>query len=1017
MKFLFFAIFVLFCSHLGNAQSIFKKDSLTLLADSLHLYETYSEALVVRKKAIASFKNAPADYQSYLQAKFYHTNSSFFEFQSYNYHNPDKSISKKAREQYLETALQYAIKARDTYIKVKQPDRIFQYQVQNRIYHQTAYLGNWKEALKQSQLGYQFLKDTLSETDKTFVDLIYDIGYIYSKLGDYSKAVSNYQTSLDLYKINIGENNTDVAQAYNNIAVEYRNLGLRNKELSSLLKAKTIWEKLDAVEGKIFLYRCYGNLVYWYSYYGDFEKAEFYMLKRKKLRESKFAKQAHGFLRNKEEIYQDQLTEQYDLMLHYVRKKDTMPSLHYANEILKRIPKNKKLMTYEVSTLSATLKMYATLISKKDKSKAIELLNEAIVVQEKYTVDYYTKVFPFILYKATLLFESKMYVDASNVLNVLDKSVRQEDIASQFKFVLLKGKVAAALHENKKAKSNFDTAFLLLKNSKVALEKCSINDLKPMISFETINGFVAMGDFYFQLYKTQKQTENLKKAAHRYLLASAMYHQLYLGERYNDQLYNSFNAINQGLLQVAMAKKNDTAFLAKVINAVENNGSKLTWSKFIFNSKRPQLKIPENAVNAEESIKSELNFYQNALVNNSETNKEKSLLWEQKIYELKNRLDSLQHVIKQQNKSYYQFDIINFDIVKLQNQLKSDEAVLKFVQTDKILYSFLISKKEIVLLKEENKAKVLAYLKIGLHNLKNRTTNYTDNFTALSRILLPEKLNKNYKKLIIIPDGALHYFPFEVLLFDKNTASVSYATSLLLLQEQKRSKKVYDRLKIGAFSVSNSAANLPKTSTEIKSILTFFDGKMFVNATKPQFLKEANQFDILHLAMHSFIDAARPEFSALCFANQSNLYISSLYNENFKAEMVVLSACDTGNGFYENGEGVISLSRAFNYAGIPSAVMSLWKVDDEATAKIMTFFYKHLSNGETKDEALKNAKLDYLEVTEDPLLKHPYYWAGFVLSGNTDSLVETKNYWIYVLFIPLFLMICYRKRLLQFFKK
>ena len=174
---------------------------------------------------------------------------------------------------------------------------------------------------EESQLGYRFLKDTLSEKDKSFVDLIYDIGFIYSKLGDYSKAVANYQTSLDLYKNTIGENNTDVAQAYNNIAVEYRNLGLRKDELTSLLKAKTIWEQSKEIGDKNFLYRCYSNLFYWYSYYGDFEKAEFYLLQKKKMRESKAAKQFSGFLRNKEEIYQDQLSEWYDLMLHYSRKK------------------------------------------------------------------------------------------------------------------------------------------------------------------------------------------------------------------------------------------------------------------------------------------------------------------------------------------------------------------------------------------------------------------------------------------------------------------------------------------------------------------------------------------------------------------------------------------------------------------------------------------------------------------------------------------------------------------------
>ncbi len=284
MKLVFLTLILILFIPSGHAQTIFNKDSLTILADSLQIEGFYDEALSLRKEAINLVKNAPKEYNIYLKAKYFHTNSAQLEFISYNYHNPDKAITKNTREMFLGSALQSAEKARDLYLHVKNPDRMFQYQLQNRIYHQTAYLGNWKYALEQAQLqlGYQFLKDTLTPKDKTFVDLIYDIGFIYSEQGDYSKAVENYQTSLDLYKSIIGESNTDVAQAYNNIAVEYRNLGLRKKELESLLKAKSIWERLNTDNDKQFLYKCYGNLFYWYSYYGDFDKAEEFILKRNK---------------------------------------------------------------------------------------------------------------------------------------------------------------------------------------------------------------------------------------------------------------------------------------------------------------------------------------------------------------------------------------------------------------------------------------------------------------------------------------------------------------------------------------------------------------------------------------------------------------------------------------------------------------------------------------------------------------------------------------------------------------
>jgi len=1003
----------------GYSQTIYKKDKHTILADSLHLIGDYKQAISVRKQALKNHINAAKDYQTYLQAKYFHTNSANFEQKSYDYHNPDKTITKKVREQYLDSALQSAIKARNLYIDVKKPDKIFQYQIQNRIYHQTAYLGNWKHALEQAQLGYKFLKDTLTSKDKSFVDLIYDIGFIYSELGDYSKAVKNYQSSLDLYKKIIGENNTDVAQAYNNMAVEYRYLGLRKKELESLLKAKSIWEQLKNNNNQHFLYRCYGNLFYWYSYYGDFDKAEEYILKKKKLREGALAKTQNGFLRNKEEIYEDKLSEWFDLMLHYSRKRDTIKTVFYAENILKTINSDKKLLNFETDILSSTLKFYASLVDKKENDKALTLLDKAIDIQKRYKDVFHTKPFNFQIYKVELLFKSKKYHEAAMLLKHLNSLDVNDEVSNRFKLAILNGKTAQALNENDKAKTYFDSAFVLLNNPQENIESVEIQDLKPFISFEIIDGFLAMGDFYNQKFKEKNSKVDLKKATHRFLLASKIYNQLYLGERYNDQLFNTNIAINTRLLNACFQVPEDEKLLINIINSIENNGSKLIWSKFIYNNKRQHLKLPEGLVNEEENVKAQLNFYQNALVNSNGDSEEKTILWKNKIYELKSVLSKTQDSIKDQNKSYYQLNKDDFDVSNLQVSLNINEAVLKYVFTENELFTILITKNSIELVSKTNKKSILKSLKICLNSLKNRSKNYQNSFDELKVLLFNQIPIQNFKKLTIIPDGALNYFPFESLILDENMPFVSYSSSLLLFQEQKVIKSNFETRYIAAFSVSNSNSKLPKASVEVNSILKYFDGNALVNATKNDFLKLSNQFNILHLAMHTNINQVYPEFSSLNFYGETDnqLFISELYNEAFKANMVVLSACDTGNGFYENGEGVICLSRAFNYAGVPSTVMSLWKVDDEATAKIMTYFYQHLSEGETKDEALKNAKLDYLEITEDPLLKHPYYWSGFVVTGNTEALVESHNYWWSLLLMPFVIVGVFRKRFVQFFKK
>ncbi|MDP5081295.1 MAG: CHAT domain-containing protein, partial [Winogradskyella sp.] len=494
---------------------------------------------------------------------------------------------------------------------------------------------------------------------------------------------------------------------------------------------------------------------------------------------------------------------------------------------------------------------------------------------------------------------------------------------------------------------------------------------------------------------------------------------LYLGQRYNESLFTQYNTINERLLEVALEEPKNTILLSKILNTIENNGSKLTWSKFVFNNQRQQLNIPDHFIIHEESIKTQLNFYQEALMNSAPNTEEKLLLWKDKIYELKNNLSKIQDSIKEQNQTYYKLNVQNFEINKLQEFLEEDEVIFKYIITHKYLYSFFISRERIEILPRTDKILVLNNLKTSLNALKQRTPNYRDSFRDLSKLLFQQLDYKDYKKLTIIPDGALNYFPFEALVLEPKMPRISYGSSMLLYQEQKTILSPSEDLRIGAFSASNTNLKLPKVSDELRAILNIFNGKSFLNASKTDFLEQANAFNVLHLAMHSNINDLQPEFSSLNFYGEKDneLFISELYNETLNANMVVLSACDTGNGFYENGEGVISLSRAFNYAGIPSTVMSLWKVDDEATSKIMALFYKHLKKGETKDEALKNAKLDYLKNTKDELLKHPYYWSGFVITGNTDALVQTPNYWIYLSIFPLIVILFFRKKLFLFFKK
>ena len=115
---------------------------------------------------------------------------------------------------------------------------------------------------------------------------------------------------------------------------------------------------------------------------------------------------------------------------------------------------------------------------------------------------------------------------------------------------------------------------------------------------------------------------------------------------------------------------------------------------------------------------------------------------------------------------------------------------------------------------------------------------------------------------------------------------------------------------------------------------------------------------------------------------------------NIGADLVVLSACNTGIGKLQRGEGVSSLARGFAYAGCPSILYTNWAVTDKATSEIVALFHQKLKNGLSKSKALQQAKIEYMSKSSKNTI-HPYYWGGINLVGNQQSITfnSTPFYW------------------------
>jgi len=142
-------------------------------------------------------------------------------------------------------------------------------------------------------------------------------------------------------------------------------------------------------------------------------------------------------------------------------------------------------------------------------------------------------------------------------------------------------------------------------------------------------------------------------------------------------------------------------------------------------------------------------------------------------------------------------------------------------------------------------------------------------------------------------------------------------------------------------------------------------------------------FQIIHFACHSFLDEKFPFRSALVLTLDNDpredgfLQAREIFTLKLNADLIVLSACQTGKGRIERGEGIFVLPRIFFYSGARSVLSTLWTINDKSTSKFMEYFYGYLLQGKNKAEALRSAKLKMIN-TQYP---HPFYWAPFILNG------------------------------------
>lgn len=452
--------------------------------------------------------------------------------------------------------------------------------------------------------------------------------------------------------------------------------------------------------------------------------------------------------------------------------------------------------------------------------------------------------------------------------------------------------------------------------------------------------------------------------------------------------------------------------------------------------------VPDSLLEKERRLRIEITSFEKELkINKNDAEKLKN-----KIFEIKQEQYNAVSYISKNYPDYHQLryesNVVNIE--SLLKEITKNQALINYFYGDDAIYVISINHKEKRFVKIENAKAIIKQLK-KYHTLlsspKSSITELNQLSKELHKKILSPAIIPDTKRIIIIPDGALNFLPFGTLIDSKESNkhliekySISYTNSATLLTQL--SKKETTNNDILAFAPSfngeiispnasrDKLAPLPHNKTEVQSIISLFKGKSLEgkNATLTNFNTSAKNYGILHFATHAVFNNEQPEFSYLAFSSkkesESLLYVKDLYNMELNANLVTLSACETSIGDLKRGEGFIGLAYGFFYAGAKSLTSTLWKVNDASTSKLMSNYYTILAQGKPKDVALQKAKVTFIRQNKDNALSHPYYWSGFILSGNSDSL-ETTWSWIW-LTIPITLLLIltflYRKKLVKLLK-
>jgi CHAT domain-containing protein/tetratricopeptide (TPR) repeat protein len=887
-----------------------------------------------------------------------------------------------------------------------------------------------EQALNEYQKAINIYEKTQHTKSSNYSSSLQNIGILYSMTGNYEKAEQFFLQALKVKQEVLKSNDPQLTSLYVNLGRFYQIIRSDLKAIEYMKLAENIYisqnQSNSINAGILFL-----NMGVVYIYTGDYEKAHSYLNKSLEIITAKAPDNVAellnlylnmGFIAEKKEDYT--LAKEYyinGLSIGY-KLPNSVKLLRGLANVSYKMKQKKEADIYYKKALEKSIEMfgkehpetaltylrYGDFLSDQGNKQALLYLNMSLEIYKKSFGPDNIDVSSAYFYIGNFYFRSKEYMKAINF----------------FQLSLNAG------FQGFTSKNASD-------NPNISIENLNSNLLDPITG-------KALAFLKLYEVDTTK-TEFLKTSASTFNLSLKMIELLRSTYQDEDsKLFISENekkTFSSALLtQVKLYQKtNNKEALNQALTIAEKGKSAVLLAHLRDKEAKNFGRIPENLKFEDASLKSEIYSYNKQihdqkLTNNPDEAKIKS--WNSRIFDLSRKQDELIKSIEKKYPAYFnlKYDNSVVSVEEIQKKLGSNQAIVEFALTDSVLYTFAITSNNQKLYEQvidssffnnlQTLGEQLSGKDFNNYSLADYTKYVSLSYQLYRTLLLPVKSLTKGKDIIIIPDGELGYLSFDVLLTSMPDTSkqqyrnlpyliresaLSYAPSATTFFDELNAKKdksngmilayapdygpdntVLDQKDQNGNALSKVLTNLTNTQDEINSLSEYFKVKAFQGdkATESSFKKNAAGYKVLHLAMHTLINNENALYSKLVFfkpkgdtTDDGMLNASELINMELHSDMAVLSACNTGSGKMRKGEGIMSLSRDFFYAGVPGIVMTAWAVEDRAGIKLMDYFYKYIAQGKSRNEALRLAKIDYLDNC-DKLTSHPHYWAAYMNVGD-----------------------------------